>query len=228
MTAACSGSRGATYLDFEGNVGLKPTVLGVLWFSPDSGPQFEQFVFERVFDGAARAGNCTVASLQDVIERITSVAEASDCEIVAWSSTELDIVTRWTPELARRFGLRFRDARVDAKSWLFRVHPDVVPPRTDRNGRHTLDFYRRITGYYLSTMHRSGSTGRRLSSIRAQLQRKDGDFGRLTRVCKAHWTISSAEMRTTVAGYSMWTRLCRPMRPRRLCGIRNAGDVRLR
>ena len=77
----------AVYIDFEGNQDAPPTLLGVLWPERVDRPEFEQFVFEPLFLGAATAKGNQVSTLERTIELVVATAEAEGLEMSRGAGT---------------------------------------------------------------------------------------------------------------------------------------------
>ena len=186
----------AIILDFE-SFQVGPTVLaGVL-----ADGQFEQVVFDRRLDLAARAKGLDVADLAGWSSLLVRRAIDQDRLIVAFSSTESDVLVDMGVEVP---GLRFVNAKMVADEWRKRCRPAIrkqvaqmrrklrvsrSPKQRERywakEGNRLIDYAANV-GIKRPHMYRHRGVTRRLNDVMGQLQRR-GAYGRLTRTAKAKW-----------------------------------------
>ncbi len=116
----------ALYIDFEGEKGEPPILLGVHRRGRGARPFVQQDVLDEAFAGLA--GSCL--SLHDAVEKVVRRAEHGDRRIVAWTEHELEVVQTLAaedPELVARFEARFVNARAVAERWRNKLHDGDRP-----------------------------------------------------------------------------------------------------
>ena len=187
----------AIILDFE-SFQVGPMVLaGVL-----ADGQFEQVVFDRRLDLAARAKGLDVAELASWSSLLVRQAIDQDRLIVAFSSTESDVLVDMGIELP---DLRFVNAKMVADEWRKRCRPAIrkqvaqmrrklkVSRSRKQRERYWANEGNRLIDYAASVgikrphMYRHRGVTRRLNDVMGQLQQR-GAYGPLTRTAKAKWT----------------------------------------
>ena len=187
----------AIILDFE-SFQVGPMVLaGVL-----ADGQFEQVVFDRRLDLAARAKGLDVAELASWSSLLVRRAIDQDRLIVAFSSTESDVLVDMGVEVP---DLRFVNARMVADEWRKRCRPAIrkqvaqmrrklkVSRSRKQRERYWANEGNRLIDYAASVgikrphMYRHRGVTRRLNDVMGQLQQR-GAYGPLTRTAKAKWT----------------------------------------
>jgi hypothetical protein len=186
----------AIYIDLEGTQKDQPSLLGVLY--PDDlaaeGAPFIQYVWENVLFPAARYRRlgtdarswCVISSSEATFRHVLEIARRHDRHIVAWSTHERGVaLATLDPEEHEGFQLRFVNAIEDAKKWLRKAHPGVIPPKT-RSGRHRLDWYMKYIGMPMPRAY-AGNTAKRVRDVRSQLAKR-GTYEALTPVAKGKWT----------------------------------------
>jgi hypothetical protein len=178
------------FIDFEGNKGKTPTILGVLERSKDQ-EMFHQYILEDVFASLAPSDQhqqLIVSSLEQILEDI-DVRHGQSSVIYAWSSREqiaIDELLDCT-ELALLWANRITDAKQLAKRWARISFPNHKFKRTEFRGRHTLDQYLELIGYKVHAIHGAGKTGDRLRSLRETLS-KGQPFESWPPSKKKYWT----------------------------------------
>jgi hypothetical protein len=188
-------ARGALYIDFEGRKSEPPLLLGLLMPTGDEGDtRFMQFVFDPMFRQAAEAKGASIATVEDTLALLTTIARRGQA-VVAWSRHERDTIVKAGGEAAMSVQSRYRDARELARHWRREVRPDLQPETIPFSGRHRLAFYLDAIGYEVSTSHGPGNTGSRIQTVRAALESTGGQYDRLTRVQKAKWNTTGTTAR---------------------------------
>ena len=187
-------ARRAIYIDFEGNADAPPTLLGVYVQDPEHGGSMRHLVHEPAFWplGAApqspsvAADEVVVASLPSALDAIKHRATTENRLVISWSRREALAIREsgCSDDTLHFFEEHLVDAKVIAKNWKRKAHPDQRWERLPRVGIHTLDRYMALVGYTVPTAHRPGKTGSRLRSIRARIESGKP----LTRGLRAHWT----------------------------------------
>jgi hypothetical protein len=154
----------ALYIDFEGEKGQPPVLLGLNHRGGGTRPRVHQVLLDPAF---APLG-LEVRPLHRAIELVVRRAEVQDRRIVAWSQHELGIVRTLAaedPALVARFEARFANARSVATWWRNRVH-DGDRPATNRLADYLA--YARIA---VPADARGGDVGEIIRLIRARLDR---------------------------------------------------------
>jgi hypothetical protein len=154
----------ALYVDFEGEKGRPPVLLGVHRRGRGARPFVQQDVLDAAFVGLA--GICL--SLHDAVEKVVRRAEHGDRRIVAWSEHELDVVRTLRdedPGIVARFEARFANARAVAERWRNRLHDGVRP----EPGR--LVDYLALVGYRVPDEAAGGDVGETIRALRPRLER---------------------------------------------------------
>lgn len=106
----------ALYIDFEGEKGKPPVLLGVHRRGRGARP----FVHQDILDDAFSGLGASSMTLREGVTKLLQRAERRDCRIVAWSEHELRVVQTLGPEdpdLVVRFEGRFANARAVAERW---------------------------------------------------------------------------------------------------------------
>jgi len=138
-------ARRAIFLDFEGETGEPPAVLGTLWVSRQGQePMFRQHVVDP---SLRRLSSPTLvsASLAGQLRSLIGRAERQHRVLVGWSGHELEIVRTWCPELAPAFEALYRDAKAPAKAWGRLT--GFKPEKDGRKRRHRLAAYEVAVGF---------------------------------------------------------------------------------
>lgn len=154
----------ALYIDFEGEKGRPPVLLGVHRRGRGARPFVQQDVLDEAFSGLAGR----VLSLRDAVEKVVRRAERRDRRIVAWSEHELDVVRTLVeedPSLVVRFEARFVNARAVAERWRNRLHGGAKPDP----GR--LADYLALVGYPVPAEAAGGDVGEVIRDIRSRRAR---------------------------------------------------------
>jgi hypothetical protein len=180
------------YIDFEGNVGAVPTMLGVLYTDLASNQEvFTQYVLDEAFYPAGDAKEeCVNLPINETFSSLAELARADDRRLFAWSTHEQSVVEEYLPDGRTKETIleRIVDSHRIARRWKNRFYKDVHFPYITGQGRHRLAEYQKLINYSLPTTATSGNTGQRLSSIRRQLITNNSDYSQLTGVTKSKWT----------------------------------------
>jgi hypothetical protein len=163
----------AFYVDFEGFVKKAPALIGIA-----SEYQFEQVVLTPDLEGAARAKNLRLTSLESIGEDVLRRSEAEDRLIVGYSQLERKLL--WDHG-GIDVGRRYRDARAIGRRWINRLHRRQV---SDWSLTEMLKFI----GYDPPRHMAKGLVTKRLRGVIRGLQVNGGDYAGLTPVQKAKWT----------------------------------------
>ena len=169
-------ARHAIYVDFEGNVRMPPSVLGVL-YSPrpgESRPLITQTVVEPALAALARRSalprdieveHIGAEPLVDVLTDLLAIAEVEGRIIVSWAWFDLDKVLEsdLPDDLKQRLAARWRNGQLDAKRWR-----KVLGKRKVKRRGHTLERYMRTVPHRVPEAFGPGVTGRALRAARAQ------------------------------------------------------------
>jgi len=162
----------ALYIDFEGEKGKAPVLLGCV-NRPGKGepPWVWQAVTWELFKPLVRSDDIVLLPLPDTVERIVARAEAKDRLIVAWSEHELNIVKEHCPEKLERFESRFVNARRVAVRWRNKCHAGQRP---DVN---TLAAYLDLMGYRITPGGEAGRAGETIRIVRTSFEKGRGLAG---------------------------------------------------
>jgi hypothetical protein len=140
-------ARRAIYLDFEGRKNESPALLGTLWVPlRRSTPKFLQHALEPSLRTHALDGKLRFAPLRSRILAVLSRAQREDRMLVGWSSYEVKVVRRHCPSQALAFEEIYRDAKIVAKRWRSKLHPELNVHDTEWGPTHTLAKYERFLG----------------------------------------------------------------------------------
>ena len=187
------------YLDFEGTAVDPASLLGVLSFDGEQ-TDFTQFVFEEDLWPAAAAapphkdGHTapTEADFDVTMALLHDWATTEGLRLFAYSSRELgEITDRLTDEtLAGWWESNLINVIPHAKRWKRRHHRDVEFPKSSygMGGKNTLARYEELIGFDVPKAFGPGNSAQRIRSARSMLQKRDGDYERLTPVVKGKWT----------------------------------------
>jgi hypothetical protein len=154
----------ALYMDFEGEKGKPPILLGVHRRGHGARPFVHQDTLDETF---ASLGGSTM-TLRAAVTKVVQRAECRDCRIVAWSEHELRIVGTLDtddPELVARFKTRFANARAVAKHWRNKLYAGKKPAA----GR--LVDYLALIEYGVPAEATGGDVGDTIRAIRSRLER---------------------------------------------------------
>ena len=154
----------ALYVDFEGEKGKAPVLLGV--FRRGRGPR--PYVHHYVLDAAfARLGE-SPSSLHAAVDNVVRRAEKRDCRIVSWTEHDLRVVQALRdedPGLVARFEAPYANAHRIAERWRNRLH------RGDTPGEGRLADYEALIGYAVPAEAVGGEVGETIRAIRGRSER---------------------------------------------------------
>lgn len=164
--------RNALCIDFEGQTGKPPVLLGSARRNGTGGylPVW-QCITDLAFDPLAARGGMEVMDLHAAVERILQRAEKNDRQIVAWSNHELDVVRAYCPDLVERFESRYVNARTFSEYWRNKCH------NRERPEVATLAAYLRLIGYDVPPEYGPGKVGETIRRIRIALEKGQGIAG---------------------------------------------------
>lgn len=151
----------ALYIDFEGEKGRVPALLGVHRRGQGDRPHVEQDLIIGTFASADR--DTATDALERSVRKLVQRAESGDRRIVAWSEHELMVIRRDLsehPRLIDRFEKRFANARVIARRWRNKCHDGTKPPTA------SLPDYLELLGYKVPDDAVGGDVGATLRDIR--------------------------------------------------------------
>ncbi len=154
----------ALYVDFEGEKGRPPVLLGVHRRGRGARPFVAYDVLGEAFGVLADSTLTLHAAITKLVQR----AESRDRRIVAWSEHELDVVRTLTdddPALVARFEARFANARAIAERWRNKCHAGDKPAE----GR--LVEYLALIGYTVPDEAAAGRVGETIRILRDRLER---------------------------------------------------------
>ncbi len=179
----------AFYVDFEGRQDEAPALLGVLNPIGD-GSRFRQTVLDERFRSAAAAKGLPVEDIGRAIDALAGEIDASGACVVAWSTHEWDVFSRYASDDATTVLRKaFRNGIPLARKWRAAFAPDWTPPKSKipGRGRHSLAAYMARLGYEVPAAFGPNNTGQRLKAVKEMLEAR-GDYSRLTPTVKGKWT----------------------------------------
>lgn len=153
----------ALWMDYEGNTGRPPTLLG--WMCQD---KTEGAIVEPLFktcENRFRAKDLWLRDHCTLLHNLIVRAETEDRLIVSWSEHDWRHMCTALNDASwiERLGHRYRNAIPTAKAWHRRHHgssPDLA----------SLEHFLGLVGYVVPERFGSGLVGAHLRMIRAQLQ----------------------------------------------------------
>ena len=157
-------ARRALYVDFEGEKGKLPALLGIL---RRRGKGVEPNVHQVVVDPEFEPAGPEARGLREAVEIVVRRAEHGDRPIVAWSQHDLDVVRRLhddDPELVARFERRYVNALGVAKRWANKLHPGDKPADGQLVG------YLALIGYEVPPDAGPGHVGETIRALRPTLR----------------------------------------------------------
>jgi hypothetical protein len=183
----------AIYIDFEGTKKDPPSLLG--WMCEE---QWGFYVTEPAMYPAAHhpheKGKGTGASLEEACRSILVRAQTEKRVLFAWSIHELTTILSlecWSTSERKDWSSALNNALVVGRTWARRDRVKI-PEIEGHNGRPnkwSLSGFRIATDYpTVHALHEPGFTASRLRYVRHQLEKRNGDFSRLTPVAKGKWT----------------------------------------
>jgi hypothetical protein len=161
------------YIDFEGNKGQPPKIIGVL-----IGNGFRQYTLDDALAGAAEYSEIDRTDIRSIATALLQQAQAENRHLVAWSEHELQMIGKFA---SLDVSSRYYNAKYGAKRWCRRRHPEALGQGA------SLEAFMDLTGFEAAAHLGKGNAGRRLRDVLAQLECR-GEFSQLTRVAKAKWT----------------------------------------
>jgi hypothetical protein len=158
----------ALYIDFEGEKGKCPVLLGVLRRRGGSStPRVQQDILDETFAPLATPAT-RLRSLHDVVLNVVQRAEHADRRIVSWSEHDLGVVRTLRdedPGLVVRFEARYANALSIARRWRNRVHGG------DKPSRGQLGRYLELITYPVPADAGPGHVGTTIRLVRPRLER---------------------------------------------------------
>ena len=178
------------FIDFEGNKGKTPTLLGVLERTTNF-EIFHQYILEDIFavlSPSEKHPQLLVDSLENILKDLDT-RHGVNAIVYAWSSHEQTAIDELLSdaELSSQWTDRIIDAKKLAQRWAKVTFPNHQFKKTERRGRHTLDQYLDLIKYKVPTVHGAGQTGKRLRSLRETLI-KGQPFESWPTSKKKYWT----------------------------------------
>ena len=184
----------AIYIDFEGTKVDLPSFLG--WYCEG---QWGFFITEEGMHTAASyphaKGSGTASTLTDACRAVMHRAVRERRPVMAWSTHELTTILAldsWTAVERDWWTQCLINALPIGKQWARRNRvkvPVVEGQWANRPNKWSLSGFRMATAYpKIHALHEPGHTAQRLRHVRQQLDKRGGDFSRLTRVAKGKWT----------------------------------------
>ena len=178
------------FIDFEGNKDKFPVILGVL-VHEESGETFHQYILDELFhplSPSSRHPQLVNQSLEVVLRNLADKYERTT-PIYSWSTHEQQVIDEYlagTP-LGSEWIDRITDAKISAKKWARQTYPNHNFVRKELRGKHTLDQYLELINYSVPKIHGTGLTGKRISHVRAMLE-KGRTPENFPRGVKTNWT----------------------------------------
>ena len=154
----------ALYLDFEGQKGKPPVLLGVHRHGRGARPCVQQDILDEAFAGLGRSA----MTIRQVVTKVVQRAESRDCRIVSWSEYDLGVVRTLRgedPALVDRFEARYANARGVAERWRNKLYGGDKPDP----GR--LVDYLALIGYSVPPDAAGGAVADTVDALRPRLER---------------------------------------------------------
>lgn len=154
----------ALYIDFEGEKGKPPVLLGVFRRGRRPRPYVRHHVLDADFAGLGESPTSLHAAVDNVVRR----AEKRDCRIASWTEHDLRVVQALRdddPDLVARFEARYANAHRIAERWRNRLHDGDTP------GEGRLADYEALIGYPVPQEALGGDVGETIRAIRGRLER---------------------------------------------------------
>lgn len=185
----------ALFIDFEGTAVDPPSFLGATWLDGDT-QHFVQYVLEEYLWPAVEAksdangGHCRVATWEDLSE-IRQLAQTENRKVFAWSTHEATDLGKYVPgDDGIWFSENVINAIPIAKAWKKKHHPGVVfkkDPKKPMLGKNSLDKYLKLIEYPVPKAFGPGNSAQRIRYVRNMLNKRTGNYSKLTTVAKAKW-----------------------------------------
>jgi hypothetical protein len=183
----------AIYIDFEGNMDMPPTLLGI-YVGDESTEDLRQAIHEPAFWPLAQQSQSRTVAAREVyaqplvqtLSTLKDQAIAEDRRVIAWSSREAIAIREsgCDDDTLHFFEEQLIDAKIIAKRWKHKTYPHIRWQRRARGATHSLDRYMELVGYHVPLVNGPGKTGTRLRNLRARLE-----SGRpMTKGLRSHWT----------------------------------------
>jgi hypothetical protein len=178
------------FIDFEGNKGKTPTLLGVLERTTNF-EIFHQYILEDIFavlSPSEKHPRLLVNSLDNILKDLDT-RHGANAIVYAWSTHEQTVIDELLSDadLSSQWTDRIIDAKKLAQRWAKVTFPNHQFKKTERRGRHTLDQYLDLIKYKVPAVHGAGKTGKRLRSLRETLI-KGQPFESWPTSKKKYWT----------------------------------------
>lgn len=183
----------ALYIDFEGNVDMPPTLLGI-YFGDAHSEDCIHIVHEPTFwpladceqSPSVAAEHIYKQSLVDALSALKDRSITEDRRVIAWSSREIIAIRQagCSDETLNFFEEHLIDAKIIAKQWKKKAYPHIRWQRRTWGATHSLDRYMELVGYRVPYSHGPGKTGSRLRNLRTRLEAGKP----MTKGLKGHWT----------------------------------------
>ena len=157
-------ARRALYVDFEGEKGKLPVLLGIL---RRRGKGAEPNVHQVVVDPEFEPAGPEARELREAVQIVVLRAEHGDRRIVSWSQYDLEVVRSLRdedPKLVARFERRYVNALGVARRWVNKFHPGDKPA----DGR--LVNYVALIGYEVPPGAGPGHVGETIRALRPTLR----------------------------------------------------------
>jgi hypothetical protein len=155
----------ALYIDFEGEKGKPPVLLGVFRRGRGKRPHVQHHVLDEAL---GPIGDGTATTLHGAIDDVVRRAEKRDRRIVSWTEHDLRVVQSLRdedPELVAQFEARYANAHRIAERWRNRLHGGDTPTV----GR--LADYEALIDYDVPTEAIGGDIGETIRAVRKRVER---------------------------------------------------------
>jgi len=182
-------ARRGIYIDFEGTAVDPPSFLGATWVD-DDGQHFVQYVLEEALWPAALAKEKCRESKWEDLKEIKELSEREKRLIFAWSTHEAVDLEKYSPN-GEWFSNNVINAIPIAKKWRKEFYPSIVfkkNPKQPMLGKNRLDRYLRLIKYDIPSILGPGNSAQRIRYVRKMLDKKEGNYSKLTPTAKGKWT----------------------------------------
>jgi len=177
----------AIYIDFEATPEHRPSVLGVLYRKECGGNNtFIQYVLEKHLYPAK--DECRVATINEAVEEVFSIARTENRVIFAWSSKEeQDIQNFCDPLISAKTQLFLINAIPIAKAWHKIHYPGIRIPKTPFRGRNTQEYYMNLIGFRVPRIYGPGNASQSIKAMRKALTLRKGNYDSIDPSVKSDW-----------------------------------------
>ena len=185
------------YIDFEGTAIDPPSFLGITWVSGGGNQRFIQIVLEKTLWPADEAksprvgGNCFIGEWRDLTV-LRKLSEEQGRKIFAWSTHEATSLEEHVSGTdGKWFGENVINAIPIGKAWKRKHHPESVFQKDPKNpwlGKNNLSKYLKLIDYHVPKAFGPGNAAQQSKYVKKMLEKKLGDYSKLTPVAKAKWT----------------------------------------